>query len=338
MHNRSIGETAPWVTRMACAAALAAAIAGIVSPAASPVRAQGTFPSKPIQLVVPYPPGGSDVIARRLAIGLGEKLGQPVIVLNKPGASTQIGTSFVVAAPPDGHTIYVASVGDLAASPSLFKSLPFNALEDLTPISYIADAPYVLVGASTSPHQTFAELLDQAKSNPDKVKFASYGLQSNTDVLARRFNLATGINLSIIAYQGATPSFNAIMRDEVQFLFPTTVASRQFIVSGQARPFALAAESRIPLYPDLPTLRELGVDIIEVAGFALMGPKGIPAGIVQKLNAALVAEVAKPEIKNFLADLGMVIRAGAPEELTASLKAQTAQWVALAAKLGLEKQ
>ena len=338
MHNRAMQGMARFIARRAWAAGLVATLAGLTSQATSPAFAQSKYPSKPIQLVVPYPPGGSDVIARRLAIGMGEKLGQPMIVLNKPGASTQIGTSFVVAAQPDGHTIYVASIADLAASPSLFKSLPFDAMKDLTPISYIADAPYVLVGASTSPHKSFAELVGYAKANPDKVKFASYGLQSNTDVLARRFNLAMGTNIAIIAYQGATPSFNAIMRDEVQLLFPTTVASRQFIVSGQVRPFALAAESRIPLYPDVPTLKELGVELMETSGFALMGPKGMPADVVQKVNEALVAEVAKPEIRSFLADLGLVTLASTPQVLAARLKTQTELWVELAAKLGLEKQ
>ncbi len=320
--------------RFAAACTLIAAAFGFAPTA----LAQSKYPSKPIQLVVPYPPGGSDVLARRLAVGMGEKLGQTVVVVNKPGASTQIGTSYVVAAQPDGHTIYVASVADLAAGPSLFKSLPFDALKDLTPISYIADAPYILVGSGTSPHKGFTELTAYAKSNPEKIKLASYGVQSNTDILSRRFNLALGTSLQIIAYQGGSPAFNAIMRDEVQLLFPTTIASRQFIVSGQVRPFAIATEKRIPLYPDVPTLKELGVDLVDAAGFALFGPKGLPADVVQKVHEALVTETAKPEIKNFMADLGMIVLASTPDELAARLKAQTASWADLAGKIGLERQ
>ncbi len=268
---------------------LLAAIAGAGTDAADHALAQA-YPTKPIQLVVPYPAGGSDVIARRLAVGMGEKLGQPMIVLNKPGASTQIGTQFVVSAPPDGHTLYVASVADLAAGPSLFKSLPFDALKDLTPISYFADAPYILIAAANAPHTSFADLAAFARANPDKVKIASYGVQSNTDIVARRLNMTLGTNLTIVAYQGGSPAFNAIMRDEVQLLFPTTVASRPFIVNKQVRPFAVTTESRVPLYPDVPTLKEQGLDVVDGAGFGLMGPKGLPPQILKAVHEALMAE------------------------------------------------
>ncbi len=301
-------------------------------------QAQAKYPSKAIQLVVPYPPGGSDVIARRLAVGMGERLGQPMVVVNKPGASTQIGTQFVMAAPADGHTLYVASVADLAAGPSLFKSLPFDALTDLTPVSYFADAPYILISAATAPHKSLAELVAHAKSNPDKTKIASYGVQSNTDIVARRFNMALGTNLSIIAYQGGSPAFNAIMRDEVQLLFPTTVASRPFIVNNQVRPYAVTTEARVPLYPDVPTLKEQGLDVVDGAGFGLMGPKGLSPDIVKAVHEALMAEIAKPEIAAFLKDLGLVIIASTPEQFAARLKQMTAQWAELAAKLQLEKQ
>lgn len=324
-----------WAQRcVAPAIAVAVAFAGL-----TPVAlAQSKYPSKPIQLVVPYPPGGSDVLARRLAIGMGERLGQTIVVVNKPGASTQIGTSFVVAAQPDGHTLYVSSIADLAAGPSLFKSLPFDALKDLTSISHIADAPFVLVGFGGATYKTFAELAAFIKASPDKVKFASYGVQSNTDILARRFNLAMGTNLSIIAYQGGSPAFNAIMRDEVQLLFPTTIASRPFITGNQVRTFAMATDKRVALYPDVPTLRELGVDVVEAAGFGLMGPKGMAPDIVKMVHQALVAEVAKPEIKTFMDNLGLVTVASTPEALATTLKSMTAEWAALADKLKLEKQ
>lgn len=320
---------------------LVAYVATIVLVAAVPLgaaQAQAKYPSKAIQLVVPYPPGGSDVIARRLAVGMGERLGQPMVVVNKPGASTQIGSQFVMAAPPDGHTLYVASVADLAAGPSLFKSLPFDALTDLTPISYFADAPYLLVGAATASHKTLAELVAHAKANPDKSKIASYGVQSNTDIVARRFNMALGTNLSIIAYQGGSPAFNAIMRDEVQLLFPTTVASRPFIVNNQVRAYAVTTEARVPLYPDVPTLKEQGLDVVDGAGFGLMGPKGLPTEIVKTVHEALMAEIAKPEIAAFLKDLGLVIIASTPEQFAAKLKQMTAQWAELATKLKLERQ
>lgn len=327
----------PIKTRVLATLAALACAAGI-GLGSSTSHAQAKYPSKPIQLVVPYPPGGSDVIARRLAVGMGEKLGQAIVVVNKPGASTQIGTQFVIQAQPDGHTLYVASVADLAAGPSLFKSLPFDALTELTPISYFADAPYILISASSAPYKTLAELAANAKASPDKVKIASYGVQSNTDIVARRFNMALGTSLTIVPYQGGTPAFNAIMRDEVQLLFPTTVASRPFIVNNQVRPYAVTTEARVPLYPDVPTLKEQGLDVVDGAGFGLMGPKGMPPEIVKTVHEALIAEMAKPEIKAFLNDLGLVILASTPEQFAATLKKMTAEWAELAAKLKLEKQ
>lgn len=300
--------------------------------------AQAAYPQKPIQVVVPYPAGGSDVLPRRLVIGMGERLGQTFVVVNKPGASTQVATSFIVSAPKDGYTLYFANPAELAAGPSLFKSLPFDALTDLTPITHVADAPLALVSSIAFPAKTLAELLTYVKANPDKVKFGSYGVQSQQDVTARRFNLAVNTNVPIIPYQGGAPSLNAIVRNEVQLLFPTLIASRPFLAGGQMRPFAIAADKRAALYPDVPTFRELGVDLVDAGMFGFMAPKGIPADVITKIHGALVAEIAKPEIKQFLDSLGIVPVGSTPEAFAARLKEMTAHWAALAPKIGLEKQ
>ena len=300
--------------------------------------AQSKYPARTIQLVIPYPPGGSDVLARRLVIGMGERLGQTIVVVNKPGASTQVATSFVTAAQPDGYTLYFANATELAAGPSLFKSLPFNALTDLTPISYAADAPFALVSTSQIPAKSYGELIAYIKANPDKVKFATYGVQSQPDILARRLNLVLGTDIPIIPYQGGAPALNAITRNEVQLLFPTLIPSRPFIVSDQMRIYAVAAEKRVPLYPEVPTLKELGVDIVDAGTFALMGPKGLPAEVVTTMRETLAAELAKPDIKQFLDSLGIVPIASTPEALGARLKEMTAHWADFAVKLKLEKQ
>lgn len=337
----SIISQSPVSRRSFSAAGLAAllAVANLAPCLVDPAMGQtGAYPAKPIQLVIPYPPGGSDVLPRRLIIGIAERLGQPVIAVNKPGASTQVASAFVAAAQPDGYTLYFANPSELAAGPSLFKSLPFNALADLTPISFVAEAPFTLVASTGLAPKTFPELVAYAKANPDKVKFGSYGVQSQPDVLARRLNLAIGTDAPVIPYQGGTPSLNAVVRNEVQLLFPTLIASRPFIVGGQMRPLAIAAENRVPLYPDVPTFRELGVDIVDAASFGLMGPKGLPAEIVAKLNQAFVAELAKPEIRSFLDGLGIVPVGSTPEALGARLKEMTAHWADFAVKLKLEKQ
>jgi len=326
-------------SRLLLNAAFAAAILSFgTGVGADQASAQKAYPNKAIQVVVPYPAGGSDVLVRRLIVGMSEKLGQPIVVVNKGGASTQLATSFVKAAAPDGYTIYCANPAELAAGPSLFKSLPFDALTDLTPVSYIADAPFILTASAELPPKSYGELVSFMKANVDKAKFGSYGVQTQPDVLARRFNLANGLNAMIVPYQGGSPSLNAIVRNEVQLLFPTTIASRPFIVNNQIRPLAIAAEQRVALYPDVPTLRELGVDVVDAAGFALMGPKGLPAEVVQKLHDAIVEELQKPAIKEFMDSLGIVRVGSTPEKLAERLKSMTDTWAAFAPKIGLEKQ
>jgi tripartite-type tricarboxylate transporter receptor subunit TctC len=323
--------------RVALASLLAAAITlGVSAP--TPALAQAAYPNKPIQLVIPYPPGGSDVLARKLVIGMSQALGQTIVVVNKPGASTQVASAFVAAAAPDGYTLYFANPGELAAGPSFFKSIPFNALTDFTLISYVADAPFVLVVSNEFPAKTVPELVTYAKANPDKVKFGSYGVQSQPDIAGRRFNLAYDTKAPIIPYQGGAPSLNAIVRNEVQLLFPTLIASRPFIVNGQMRPLAIAAEQRVPLYPDVPTFRELGVDLVDAASFGLMGPKGLPPEIVKRLNEVLLDELKKPEIKAYLDSLGIVPVGSTPEGFASRLKTMTDYWTAQAPKLGVEKQ
>lgn len=315
--------------------ALMFAVAPLLAPTAI---AQKAFPTKAIQVVIPYPAGGSDVLPRKLIIGMGEKVGQPFIAINKPGASTQIATSYTKAAAPDGYTIYMANPAELAAGPSLFQSLPFDAQTDLAPISYVADAPFMLIATAGLPVKSYAELVTFMKANPDKASFGTYGVQTQPDVLARRFNLANSLNALIVPYQGGAPSLNAVVRNEVQLLFVTTIASRPFIVSGQIRPIAIASEKRVALYPDVPTFKELGLDIVDSAGFALFGPKGLTPEVVGKLNEAVNEEIKKPEIKAFMDGLGIVPVGTTPDALSERLKAMTTSWAELAPKIKLEKQ
>ena len=312
--------------------------AGLIATSPGGALAQA-WPARPIQLVIPYPPGGSDALARKLIIGMGERLGATIIAVNKPGASTQIASAHVAQAPPDGHTLYFASPVDLAAGPALFKALPFDALTDLTPISYVADAPYALVVAAAVPARSLADLVAQLKGPAEaRPRFASYGVQSSNDITARRFNRAAGVEAQIIPYQGGSPALAAIGRNEVQLIFATLIPTRALIDAGEVRAIAMAAQTRVARYPGVPTLKEAGLNLADAAGFALMGPKGLAGDIVAKLHAAVVAELAKPDIARFLDDLGVVPVGGTPEDLRRRLAAMTAEWAGLAPALGLEKQ
>lgn len=325
--------------RTRCAAWLAGAVAMIgLLMTAGVAQSQQRYPSRAVQLVIPYPPGGSDALSRKLIIGMSGQLGQPIVVVNKPGASTQIATQMVVSSSPDGHILYMSSPGELAAGPALFKSLPFNALTDLTPISYVAEAPYTLIAASSLPVKTYAELVAFLKANPDKARFGTYGVQTQPDILARRFNQAIGVDVQIIAYQGGSPAFNAMLRGEVNLIFATLIPTRSFINAGQMVPLAIAAEKRVKIYPDLPTLKELNVDIVDAASFGLAGPKGLPAEVVTRMHEVVVKELSNPETRKFVEDMGVVPIASTPAEFATRLAEATRQWAEFAPKLGIEKQ
>ncbi len=300
--------------------------------------AQQPYPTKPIQMVIPYPAGGSDIVPRKLMLGMAERLGQPIVAINKPGASTQIASAFVAAATPDGHTLYMSNPAELAAAPALFQSLPFDALTGLTPISYVAHAPFTLLAATSVPAKTLSELVAYIKANPGKVRFGTYGVSTQPDILARRFNQLTGSAAEIIPYQGGVPVFNAMLRDEVQLAFSTLIPTRTFISAGQMHPIAIAATERVALFPDLPTLRELGLDIVDGAAFGLMGPKGLSPDVVAKLHVAVTAELGKPDIRSSLEEMGVVPVGSTPAEFAARLKEGTAFWLNLVPKLGIQKQ
>jgi tripartite-type tricarboxylate transporter receptor subunit TctC len=301
-------------------------------------QGQQRYPSRAVQLVIPYPPGGSDALSRKLIVGMSEDLGQPIVVVNKPGASTQLATQMVVNASPDGYILYMSAPGELAAGPAMFKSLPFNALTDLTPISYVAEAPYTLLAASSLPVKTYAELVAFLKANPDKARFGSYGVQTQPDILARRFNQTIGVDVQVIPYQGGSPAFAAMVRGEVNLIFATLIPTRSFISAGQMVPLAIAADKRVKIFPDLPTLKELNVDIVDGASFGLAGPKGLPAEVVTRMHEAVVKELSNPETRKFVEEMGVVPIGSTPAEFAKRLADMTREWIEFAPKLGIEKQ
>jgi tripartite-type tricarboxylate transporter receptor subunit TctC len=301
-------------------------------------QGQQRYPSRAVQLVIPYPPGGSDALSRKLIVGMSEDLGQPIVVVNKPGASTQLATQMVVNASPDGYILYMSAPGELAAGPAMFKSLPFNALTDLTPISYVAEAPYTLLAASSLPVKTYAELVAFLKANPDKARFGSYGVQTQPDILARRFNQTIGVDVQVIPYQGGSPAFAAMVRGEVNLIFATLIPTRSFISAGQMVPLAIAADKRVKIFPDLPTLKELNVDIVDGASFGLAGPKGLPAEVVTRMHEAVVKELSNPETRKFVEEMGVVPIGSTPAEFGKRLADMTREWIEFAPKLGIEKQ
>jgi len=297
-----------------------------------------SYPTRSIELVVPFPAGGSDAVPRRFGQYMSEKLGQPVVIMNKPGASSIIASRAVIASKPDGHTLYVATPTELAANPSLFETVPFDALTDLTPISLLAQTPFVLLARDKAPFKNYDELIAFAKANPGKVSIGTFGAGSPPDLIAREFQRAAGIEFQMIPYQGGSQVLTGLLRGDIDLGVLTLIPTRGPIENKSILPIAITLDKRAPLIPQTPTFSEKGVKITAGGGCALMGPKNLPKPIVEKLHQVAVAMVQDPEIVKYLQGLNIVPVGSSPDELANSLRAETKYWAETIPQLGLGKR
>jgi tripartite-type tricarboxylate transporter receptor subunit TctC len=297
-------------------------VLGLVLAVMAPAVAQ-PYPSRTVELIVPFAAGGgNDILARLVADGLTKRLGQNFVPLNRPGANTNTGTLQVVKSPPDGHTLLISSVG-LAANPSLYKRLPFNPLTDLAPITLIASTPSILVVPKSLPVNSLGEFIAYVKARPGALNYASYGVGSSPHLAAELFQSVTGTKIVHVPYNGGGPSGVAVMSGQVQMLFAGILPVLGLIRGGQIKPIAIASDKRLPLLPDVPTFIEGGLNYKSGTWYGLLAPARTPEHVIAILHRQTVDVLNEPAVRTRIADQGAEVVADTPAQFAAFLKEET---------------
>lgn len=300
----------------------------LLAPAVGALAQTTAWPSKPVTLLVPFPPGGStDTIARALAASLGKSLNQTFVVDNKAGATGTIGAGGVKRAAPDGSTFLVSSLGPLVIAPHLIKSMPYDALKDFDPITVAVQAPNVLVVPVASPHKTLADVVAQQKAQPDKMTFASSGNGSSDHLTAELFWQETGTRGLHIPYKGGGPAISDLLGGQVDASFQNVNAVLQHIRAGKLRALAVTGTQRAAVLPDVPTMAEAGVKNVDVYSWqAVLGPKGLPPEVRSRMHEAVVAALNEPQTRQQFTAVGLEIVANTPAQFAEFQQREFARW------------
>jgi len=294
---------------------------------ATALGAWAAFPDKPLRIIVPFAPGGgTDLIARLVADGMSKDLGQPVIVENKPGAGTIIGTDYVAKSLPDGNTLVMATFAH-AVNPALQPKLPFNPEQDFAAVSLIGTSPNVLVVRPDRPYRTVRELVAAAKAAPGKLTYGSFGNGTSAHLAGALFASLAGVNLTHIPYKGSSPAITDLLGGQIDMMFTTVASVAQHITAGKLRAVAVTSARRSPAWPDVPTIVEAGVPgYMAESWYGLYAPAGTPAATIARLNAAAKQAVKADSFRTRVEGEGLLPAAGAPEELDRYVRAEQARW------------
>jgi tripartite-type tricarboxylate transporter receptor subunit TctC len=295
-------------------------------PAVSRFACAQSYPTRPVRWIVGYPPGGgADTVTRILGQWLSERLGQQVVIENRPGASTNLSAQAVINSPPDGYTLLFYSASTLINS-SMFSNLPFDVRRDIAPVSGLVVYPMMLVAHPSVPAKTVAELIAHAKANPGKVTMASFGTGSASHLAGELFKMMAGINLVHVPYRGSAPMVTDLLAGQVQVGFDVMVTSLPHVRTGALRALGVAGSNRFDMLPDVPTIAET-VPGYEARTWAGVGvPKGTPAEIIARLNHGINAGLANPTIKSRLAELGTIPMIFTAAEFGAYVAAESEKW------------
>jgi len=302
-------------------------VAVVCATVALPAAAQ-PYPSKPVKLVVPFPPGGSlDNAARLIAQKLTETWGQSVVVENKPGAGGNIGADMVAKSPPDGYTILLGALSTHAVNPSLYKTMPYDAAKDFAPITLVAITPNVLVVNASSPVQTVKEFFAYTKANPGKLSFGSGSIGSGGHLAGELYKVETGTDSVHVPFKGGAPATQALLAGDTQFMFDNLANAMAQVKGGKLRALAVTTAKRSPLAPDLPTMAEAGLPGFDISTwFGLFAPAGTPKDIVAKWNADVTRILNSPDVRaRFIAD-GAEPSPSSPEQFSQFIAAELTKY------------
>jgi len=298
------------------------------------------YPSKPIRLLIPSPPGGgTDILGRLLQQGMTELWAQPVVVDNRGGASGRIAAAATARANPDGHTLLFTYGGVLTTSLPLFKSLPYHPIKDFAPVAMMAHVPGVLVSHPSFPAKTVGELIKLAKAKPGALTHGSSSIGTSSHLNMELFKQMAGINMLLVAYPGDAPSLVALLGGHVLFAFNNVVAGLPHIQSGKLRAIAVATAQRVPNLPDIPTVAESGLPGYEgLLFYALVAPAKTPPAIIKKLNDAVKQTKQKPEVQQQLTRLGAIAIDMTPDELGVFLQRELDKWTKVIQTAGIQPE
>lgn len=311
-----------------------------VSLAQHAAAADDTYPSRPVHVIVPYPGGsGSDVVARLLFDRIGQAVGQQFVIDNRPGAGGIVATKAITSAAPDGYTILFSAAGPLAINVALAKTVPYDPLKDFAHISKVVSVPNILVVNSQLPVKTPQEFVKFAREQTAPLNYSSVGIGSASHLAAAHFATSAGVDMTHIPYRGMSQLVADLVSGEVPVSFSVYSNVAGSIGTGQLRAVAVAAESRLPILPDVPTLVESGLPALDSsAWFAVLAPRDTPPAIVAFLNKAIAAALAEPELKRRLNELGAIVEPSSPEALKSVIASEIEKWRKVSEQTGIRLQ
>ena len=322
--TRSITTT---TRRFALSAAACTALAGAGLLGSGAAMAQA-YPSKPVTIVVPFAAGGTtDILARIIGQALTAELGQSVVVDNRAGAGGNIGGQAAAKATPDGHTLFMGTVGTHAINASLYKKMPFDPVKDFAPLTRVANVPNLLVANPAQPYKSVKDLIAYAKANPGKVNFGSSGNGSSIHLSGELFKSLAKVDMQHVPYKGSAPAVTDLLGNQIGIMFDNMPSAIQHVRSGKLVPLAVTTAKRSPELPNVPTIAEAGVPGYEATSwFGMFAPAGTPAPVLAKLNAAIVKVLGQPDVKKKINEQGAEVYSETPEQFAAFIPAESVKW------------